>query len=132
MTRGEIQALDSTDLNLRLAVTLGWKNVYFQNMPAFTRRGYWVGEHPEDRIKSHIPFYSDDLNECQDAESTLTSEQWLRYIDVLFGNSAEWRNCDLIKEPETWNHRIVFIALNFTARQRAESLLWVLTGGAES
>jgi hypothetical protein len=98
MTREEIQAMSDAELDLTI----------FKKVP---RAG--CGE------------CSTNLNHCQSVESTLTPEQWIAYINTLCGEIST--DMSKVNEPETYIHRIVFIALNATARQRAEALLMVLT-----
>jgi hypothetical protein len=113
MTYDEIKSLNDLELKGALRKALGWpggKNVF-----------------------AIVPDYPCDLNAIRSAEMTLTPEQWATYIDRLYGDGGIQILADLsdIKEPEAYIRRVVFMALNFSAHQRAEALLWALTNGGE-
>jgi hypothetical protein len=144
MTREEIHELKNYDLDAEIAKALGWFGLHGGG------GGISWGKCPElDYEDVIVPHYSGCLDMCQQAEATLTSKQWVKYAircdQVALPKLSEFFHeaTEVLEKiyPEKSKNRLaedsVFVAgiiraLHMQPRQRAESLLWVLTGDDEA
>lgn len=92
-------------INAAIAEACGWK----------LEKHFWLTPEGCEAYGWDIPNYCNDLNEMHLAESILTTDQYMRFSDLLYDAEQE-----RLKQTKRWRW------LSVTARQRAEAFLRTL------
>jgi hypothetical protein len=102
------------EINAKIAEACGWEDV----APLKENLNVWIGKH--GGYYQNLEEYCADLNAMNEAEETLTEEQW----DFMFGYlvSIRWRNASEDERRGLGSQKRLSPA-RATARQRAEAFL---------